>query len=95
MFDLKKIEELLREGKDKDGNLKFSAVTGSKGYLWLESETVKKLHMEDDIDRSYYDKMAADAVQDISRFGDFEWFVSEDPYISPKYENGRPVYGER
>src|SRR5574344_254210 len=38
--------ELLREGKDKDGNVKYSAATGSKGYRWLESEMVKTLGKE-------------------------------------------------
>jgi hypothetical protein len=73
--------ELLREGKDKDGNLKYSAATGSKGYRWLESELVKTLGKERDIDRTYYDKLVNDAVTDISEYGDFEWFVSDDPYI--------------
>ena len=44
-------KELLRECKDKDGNIKYSAATGTKGYLWLESEFVKSLGKEDDIDR--------------------------------------------
>ena len=71
--------ELLREGKDKDGNVKYSAATGSKGYRWLESEMVKTLGKEKDIDRSYYDKLVNDAVDTMSKYGDFEWFVSDDP----------------
>ena len=71
--------ELLREGKDKDGNVKYSAATGSKGYRWLESEMVKTLGKEKDIDRSYYDKLVDDAVDTIGKYGDFEWFVSDDP----------------
>ena len=70
--------ELLREGKDAEGNTKYSAATGSKGYRWLESEMVKELNKEKDIDRSYYDKLVTDAVDAISKFGDFEWFVSDD-----------------
>lgn len=70
--------ELLREGKDKDGNTKYSSATGAKGYRWLEAEMVKELGKEDDIDLSYYDKLVDDAVHDISKYGDFEWFVSED-----------------
>lgn len=73
--------ELLREGKDKDGNVKYSAATGSKGYRWLESEMVKDLGKENDIDRSYYDNLANAAIETISAQGDFEWFVSDDPYI--------------
>lgn len=71
--------ELLREGKDKDGNVKYSAATGSKGYRWLESEMVKSLGRVGDIDRSYYDKLVNDAVDTISKYGDFEHFVSDDP----------------
>ena len=76
--------ELLREGKDKDGNIKYSSATGAKGYRWLESEMVKDLGKEDDIDRSYYDKLVNDAIESISQYGDFEWFVSdeaEDQYV--------------
>lgn len=71
--------ELLRESKDKDGNVKYAAATGTKGYLWLESEVVKSLGKENDIDRSYYDKLVNDAVETISKYGDFERFVSNDP----------------
>lgn len=80
--------ELLREGKDKDGNVKYSAATGSKGYRWLESEMVRTLGKENDIDRSYYDKLVNDAVETISQYGDFERFVSGDPIprISPWFK---------
>lgn len=71
--------ELLRESRDKDGNVKYGAATGTKGYFWLESEAVKLLGKEGDIDLSYYDKMVNDAVDAISKYGDFEWFVSDDP----------------
>lgn len=84
-------KELLRECKDKDGNVKYSAATGTKGYFWLESEIVRALEKEGDIDRSYYDKMVDEAVKSISEYGDFEWFVSDDPYISPKFIDGKPI----
>lgn len=61
--------------REKDGL--YHAATGSKGYRWLESETVKDLHKEDDVDRSYYDKLVDDAVSNISKYGDFEWFISD------------------
>lgn len=60
---------------------KYYAAAGSKGYRWLESETVKLLNKENSIDTSYYDNLVNDAVDTISKFGDFEWFVSDDPYI--------------
>lgn len=82
-------KELLREGRDKDGNVKYSAATGTKGYFWLESETVKALGKEEDIDRSYYDKLVDDAIDAISKYGDFEQFVNGEvvrdipPWESP------------
>lgn len=33
------------------------------------------------VDRSYYDKLVNDAIESISKYGDYEWFISEDPYI--------------
>ena len=69
--------------REKDG--KYYAATGTKGYRWLESEMVKDSN-EDAIERSYYDKLVDDAVDVISKYGDFEWFVSDDPYI-PNFVN--------
>lgn len=70
--------ELLREGKDKDGNVKYSSATGAKGYRWLESEMVKTLDKEDDIDRSYYDKLVDAAIKTIDEYGDVYWFTEVD-----------------
>ena len=64
--------ELLRE---KDG--KYSYATGAKGYRWLESETVKNLmNYKECVDFDYYRKLIDEAVNDISQYGDYEWFVS-------------------
>lgn len=57
------------------------AAPGSTGYRWLESEMVKTLQKEDAIDRSFYEELINDAVDTISQYGDFEWFVSDDPYV--------------
>ena len=70
--------ELMREGKDKDGNIKYDAVTGTKGYRWLESEMVRELGKENDIDRSYYDKLVNDAIETIGEYGDVEMFLATD-----------------
>ena len=70
--------ELLRQGKDKEGNVKYSSATGAKGYRWLESEMVKELGKEDLIDRSYYNKLVDEAVETISQYGDATWFSSGD-----------------
>lgn len=82
---------LLRETTNKKtGEKGYAAATGSKGYRWLESEMVRELDKEDDIDRSYYDKMVDKAVDTIAKYGDFEWFVSDDPYISKKFPGDLP-----
>ena len=73
--------ELRVQRTDKDGNVKYDSATGADGYRWLEAEQVKLLGKEDDIDRSYHDKLINDAIDAISSYGDFEWFVSDDPYI--------------
>lgn len=75
--------------REKDG--KYYAATGSKGYRWLESEMVKQLNKLDGIDRSYYDKQVDDAVETISQYGDFEWFVSDDPYVKELGANDADV----
>jgi len=66
---------LLRE---KEG--KYYAATGSKGYRWLEAEMVRSLGKEEDIDRSYFNELIDSAIKTISKFGDFESFISEEPY---------------
>ena len=65
--------------REKDG--KYYAATGSKGYRWLESEMVKELGKEANIDKSYYENMVTEAINTIAEHGDYEWFVSDDPYI--------------
>jgi|GEM_PF-41552 len=84
---------LVRQNTDKNGNVKYDSVVGTKDYLWMESEMVKILGKEDCIDRRYYDALVDAAATDISKYGDFEWFVSEDPYVSdtpPWFSPGEP-----
>ena len=64
--------------REKDG--KYSAVTGTKDYRWLEAEMVQTLGKEDAVDRSYYEKMVADAVTAIEQYLNFDWFVADAPY---------------
>ena len=75
----------------RQGN-KYYAATGTTGYRWLETAMVKELGKEKDIDRSYYDKLVDEAVESISQYGDFEWFVSDDPYIPKKKEEPLPDF---
>ena len=60
----------------REQNGKYYAATGTKGYRWLESEMVRELGKEDDIDLNYYRKLVDEAVKSISQYGDFEAFVA-------------------
>lgn len=64
-------------------------VNGTKDILDPESGESKEVAKvdgfecnKDIIDDSYYKKLVNDAADKISEYGDFEWFVSDDPYIS-------------
>lgn len=83
---------LYREQKKKDGSLGMNAVTGTKGYRWIESENVLGTPEEQYIDKSYYETLVNEAIDTISQYGNYEWFVSDDPYIGPKIVDGKPVY---
>lgn len=80
--------------RSKDG--KFDAVTGSKGYRWLEAEKVKLLGLEDKYDRNYFDNMINEAIKQISAFGSFERFIDlskpydYEPPISPAADDDPP-----
>ena len=82
--------------REKDG--KYYAATGTKGYRWLESEMVFELNKLDDIDEKHFIEMADTAKDAIQKHGDFEWFVSDDPYVGPVMIEGEyglyPFYDE-
>lgn len=71
---------LLRE-KDE----KYYAVTGTKGYRWMEAEVVKEFHKEDDIDQSYYMALVDAAIETISKYGDFEIFQNGEFMNAPEF----------
>lgn len=82
---------LMREGNDLDGNPKYGYAAGAKGYRWVESETIKYAKDYDKIiDMSYFKKLTDDAVRDISKYGDYEWFVSDAPYVPIPVEDEPP-----
>lgn len=82
---------LLRETlNEKTGVTGYAAVTGTKGYRWMESETVRQLQKEGCIDWTYYDELVNSAADVIASYGDLEWFVSDDPYISVKKDDTPP-----
>jgi len=84
--------ELVKPVEKKDGTVSYDSVTGAKGYRWLESEDVYEKGLQDSIDLTYYDRLVNNAIKDISKFGDYEWFVSDDPYIAPPIVDGHPDY---
>jgi len=54
---------------------KHYAVTGTKGYLWIEREMAA--NREDlDIDMDYFEHLRTEALEAIDFYGDFEKFVS-------------------
>jgi hypothetical protein len=65
--------------REKDG--KYYAATGTKGYRWLESEMVMEMNKMHDIDESHFIAMADDAIEAIKKHGDYDWFVSDEPYL--------------
>jgi hypothetical protein len=58
---------LLREKNDK-----YYAVSGSKGFRWMESEMVKSLGKEDDIDLEYYRILVDKAIKHVEKFVDLD-----------------------
>lgn len=64
--------ELVRESVDKDGNVKYDSVTGTKGYRWLEAGTASI----EDIDREYYNALVNKAIDTIAKYGDVEEFLN-------------------
>lgn len=59
---------------------KYDSANGAKGYRWKEYEVVKELGLEDQIDRSYYDRRTEAAKAEIEKLGRFDLFVSDMPY---------------
>ena len=70
---------LMRKGTDGS----YSSVTGSKGYRWLEASRVKELKYEQNIDMSYFQELASEAVETIEKFGSFDGFVKGVPFDGP------------
>ena len=54
---------------------KSYAVTGTKGYLWLEAEVVEAREEHTDIDMNYFWNLQEDAIKTINKFGTYEDLV--------------------
>lgn len=70
--------ELLRHEDDE----KYYAITGTKDFRWLESEVVEANGKQNDINVDYYQKLAKEAVESISKYCNFHEFVSDKPFDS-------------
>ena len=81
---------LLRDAGDN----KYAAAGGSKGYRWLEAEDVKAFDKEDEIDYGYFNDLVNEAKDKINEYGDFEWFVSDEPYDAPPFKGAKVTKGE-
>lgn len=74
---------------------KYVSAAGAKGYRWLESEIVLNSDSQDAIDRSYYDSLVDAAVEEISKYGDFYQFVSDDAGVdAPPWFNPDEPYSD-
>ena len=77
---------LMRQQVDKMDHSKvtYAAAGGTKGWRWKESSILRDEHLEDQVDKSYYDKLVDDALKTINEYGDYDAFVDlKEPYISP------------
>lgn len=67
--------KILYRVNEVDGEIKFYAVSGTKGHLWLEPDALMGDESLERIDFSYFEKLKEDAIQTIEKFGSFKNFV--------------------
>ena len=72
---------LLRQNTDKFGGIKYDSAGGADGYRWMESEAIRGTAMEANVDMRFYTSQVDAAIEEIAKYGDAEWFISDDPYI--------------
>ena len=77
---------LMREA----GPGKYANAGGASDFRWLETDMVKRLGLEDKVDKRYYQKLVDGAVDTISKYGDFSWFVSDDTDEPPWFQADEP-----
>lgn len=78
--DCKAGGRLIRRFNDKD-----YAVTGTKGYLWVESDMAKMRNLNIEVDTDYFEGLVEEAKRAIEKFGSFEEFVKMS---SERSDNG-------
>ncbi len=59
---------------------KLNAISGSKGWRWMESRQLAVLGKEDCINEDYFRKLVDDARAAINTHADVDWFFSDEPY---------------
>lgn len=68
-----------RQSSTSGTGIKYDSVTGTKGYRWVESETIADAEfselMENVVDVSYYTELVDKAKDTINKFGDIETFI--------------------
>ncbi len=69
---------------ESDGRLSYAS--GTKGYRFLEAEMVRGTETEKYVDKSYFDNLVDEAINDISKFGDYYQFIEDNkdlPWVMP------------
>ena len=59
----------------RENNGKYAYAAGSKGYRWLEADTVRNYHLEDQIDTGYFEVLKEDAMRTVAYYGNFTAFA--------------------
>jgi len=63
---------------EEEVEMKYYAVTGTKGWRWMEAEMVETLDKLESVEREYYEEFVSDAIETIGKFGDWEEFIYGD-----------------
>ena len=84
--------KLVSETVKKDGKIGYNAVQGCKDFYWIESDALEEDMNK--VDLSYFNSLVKEAKNSIGLYGDYEWFVSDEPYVGPSFSNGVPLYND-
>ena len=67
----------------------YNAVVGTKGYRWKESEILKSLGNEDQINLAYFYRLIDDAISSIRSYGQLQDFL--DDWEEPNSDDNYPI----
>jgi len=56
---------------------KYYAVSGTKGFRWIEADVALELGDKLEVDYAYFEKLKEDAIETIEKFGPFEELVKQ------------------